>query len=267
MVEDEDRSPTFRHPDYWSQLTTEEKADQMVILNQFKIISIAGFSSHYFKEISSLNRSIEETLNKDLRLDKNKPAEKRPPLENVLEEIKKNRTRNNKHQNDQEDAFEAKSPNHFPLLGIITRRSNHLMSVKGKPISLKSRYKGAIDVTIRNPGEFSNFLDQGKFQRQHMSSLLSQCFDPCFTFNSVYHNVARLINRRVIKSLPNYTMPMTHRVHKDHYPLLRKLGQLFFETQKLSARRNLLIENTSISDMKNYLLGLALTSSQQHVST
>ena len=93
MVEHEDKNPTFPHPDNWSQLTTEEKADEMVIQNQLKIISVADFSSHYFKEISSLSKYVEDTLNKDSRLDRNKPAEKRPPLETVLEEIKKTRSK------------------------------------------------------------------------------------------------------------------------------------------------------------------------------
>ena len=171
---------------------------------------MAEFSPHYFKESPSLSKYVKDKLNRDSRLDRNQAVDKRPSLDAVLEEIKKSRSRNNAHQNDKKDAFQAKTSDDFSLLGLITRRSTQLMSVKGKPISLKSRSKGAIDVTIRNPEEFSSFLNQGRFQRQHMSSLLSQCFDPCFTFNAIYHNVARLINRRVIKSAPN-PMPMTHK--------------------------------------------------------
>ena len=197
----------------------------------------------------------------DSRLDRNQSKEKRPSLEAVLEEIKMTRSRNNQHQNDEADAFRAKTSDDFPLLGLITRRSDHLMAVKGKPISLKTRSKGAVDVTIRNTDEFSNFLKQGRFQRQHISSLLSQCFDPCFTFNAVYHNVARLINRRVIKSV-SHTMPMTHRIQKDHYPLLRKLAQLFFETQTLTAKRYLLLEGVTMKNMRNYLLGFSDGSNQ-----
>ena len=63
MVEHEDKNPTFPHPDNWSQLTTEEKAVEIVIRNQLKIISAADFSSHYFKEISSLSKHVEDTLN------------------------------------------------------------------------------------------------------------------------------------------------------------------------------------------------------------
>merc|ERR1712208_124028 len=238
MIEEEDKNPTFPHPENWNELTLQEKADIMVIVLQIKIICVVDFNSHYFKEISSLSKSVEETLNKDTRLDINKPAENRPDLDKVLKEIQRTRTKNNGHQNNQEDSFQQKNKDDFPLLGLITKRSNGMYSIKGKPISLRSRAKSAIDITIRNLGEFSNFLNQGHFQRQHISSLLSQCFDPSFTFNAIYHNVARLINRKVLKSTSS-TMPMTYRIQKEHYPLLNKLADLFFETQTLSVPRHL----------------------------
>merc|ERR1712115_345626 len=120
---------------------------------------------------------------------------------------------------------------------------------------------GAIDITIRNTGEFTNFLHLGKFQRQHISSLLSQCFDPSFTFNAIYHNVARLINRRILQST-SFTMPMTYKIQEEHYPILSKLAELFFETQTLSVPRHLLLKNTSSFDMRNYLIGFSDGSNQ-----
>merc|ERR1711873_360426 len=86
MIEEEDRNPTFKHPDNWSTLTIEEKGDIMAIVLQLKIISVADFSSHYFKEVSSLSKSVEENLNKDTRLDINKATEQSPELEKVLQE-------------------------------------------------------------------------------------------------------------------------------------------------------------------------------------
>merc|ERR1712089_53264 len=145
------------------------------------------------------------------------------------DEIKRTRSKHNRHQNNQMDSFKQKTKDDFPLLGLITNRSNGMYSIKGKPISFRSRAKLAIDITIRNLGEFSNFLNLGKFQRQHISSLLSQCFDPTFTFNAIYHNVARLINRRILQST-SFTMPMTYRIQEEHYPILSKLAELFFET-------------------------------------
>ena len=70
-----------------------------------KLICVADFSSHYFKEVSSLSTSIEQVLNKDSRLDINAPKENHPDLDNVLQEIKKAKTRVNKHQNNQGDSF------------------------------------------------------------------------------------------------------------------------------------------------------------------
>merc|ERR1711867_30159 len=192
-------------------------------------------------------------LNRDTRLDVNKVTEQRPELEQVLQEIARNRSRNNKHQNEQEDSFKQKTKDDFPLLGLITNRSNGMYSIKGKPILFRSRAKSAIDITIQNLGEFSNFLNQGHFQRQHISSLLSQCFDPSFTFNAIYHNMARLINRRVLKSTPG-TMPINYKIKKEHYPLLNKLADLFFQTQSLSVPKHLLLPNTRLINMRNYLL-------------
>ena len=165
-----------------------------------KLISIADFSSHYFKEVSSLSKIFEQVLNNDSKLDINAPKEDRPSLDNVLKEIQRTRTRVNNHQNSQKDSFKKKSPDDFSLLGLTTNRNSQLLYVKGKPISFKSRAKGTLDITIRNPQEFSNFLHQGGFQRQHMSSMLSQVFDPSFIFNAVYHNISRWINRRIVKS-------------------------------------------------------------------
>lgn len=93
MIEEEDKNPTFPHQNNWDDLPLEEKGDIMVIVLQIKIICVADFNSHYFKEISSLSKSVEELLNKDTRLDINKPAEKRPELDKLLDEIKRTRTK------------------------------------------------------------------------------------------------------------------------------------------------------------------------------
>ena len=162
MIEEEDLSATFEHPENWDQLNLQEKADLTVINNMVKLICVAGFSSHYFKEVSSLSTSIEEQLNKDSRLDVNAPQEQHPDLKCVLQEIQRSRTKTNQHQN------QPKTKDYFLPLGLTTNRISQLMSVKGKPISFKSRSKGAVDITIKNPQEFTRFLESGKFQRTHM---------------------------------------------------------------------------------------------------
>ena len=49
-------------------------------------------------------------------------------------------------------------------------------------------------------------------------------------------------------------MPMTSRIQKEHFPILEKLSQLFFETQKLLAGRNILLPDKKTKDMKNYVI-------------
>ena len=52
-------------------------------------------------------------------------------------------------------------------------------------------------------------------------------------------------------------MPMTYKIKKEHFPLLEKLSQLFFETQTLQVQRYILLPNTKVKDIKNYLLGFS----------
>ena len=87
MIEEEDINHTFEHPPNWNQLTTQHKADLTVINNMIKLICVADFSSHYFKEVLSLSTDIEEQLNKDTRIDVNAPKDQHPNLKNVLLEI------------------------------------------------------------------------------------------------------------------------------------------------------------------------------------
>ena len=58
MVEKEETNPTFKHPPNWSKLDNQERTDLIVINNMIKLISVADFSSHYFKEVSLMNASI-----------------------------------------------------------------------------------------------------------------------------------------------------------------------------------------------------------------
>ena len=96
-----------------------------------KLICVADFSSHYFKEVSSLSTRIEEQLNMDSKLDVNAPQEQRPDLKSVLQ---RSRTKINQHQNKGKDSFKLKTKDDFSLLGLTTNRISQLMSVKGKPI-------------------------------------------------------------------------------------------------------------------------------------
>ena len=103
-IKEEDTNHNFEHPPNWNQLTTQQKAYLIVINNMIKLVYVANFSSHYFNEVSSLSIDVEKLLNKDTRLDINAPQDKRPNLNNVLQEIKRTKTKINQHQDDGEDA-------------------------------------------------------------------------------------------------------------------------------------------------------------------
>ena len=87
-----------------------------------------------------------------------------------------------------------------------------------------------------------------------MSSLLSQVIDPAFIFKAVYHNVAKLVNRRILTTTPG-TLTITQKVSIRHFPILEKLSQLFFETQKLSTPTYALLPDTPVANLKKYLIG------------
>merc|ERR1712208_273344 len=53
------------------------------------------------------------------------------------------------------------------------------------------------------------------------------------------------------------TMPMNYRIKKEHYPSLNKLADLFFQAQSLSVPKHLLLPNTRLINMRNYLLGFS----------
>ena len=97
-----------------------------------------------------------------------------------------------------------------------------------------------------------------------MSSLLSQVCDPSFTFNCIYHNVARMINRVIIKS-ENKTITMAAKIKRKHFHMLEKLSELFFQTQTLQASRYMLLPQTKLKDLKNYIM--AFSDGSLHFST
>ena len=61
---------------------------------------------------------------------------------------------------------DSKTKIEFFLLGMTIDWTTHPMSAKGKPIYLKSRSKGTMDIAVRNLKGFSRFLELRKIQGQ-----------------------------------------------------------------------------------------------------
>ena len=164
-----------------------------------KLLSVIDFCDFEFKETSSLFEELEQFLNKDVQLACNKP---KPPLrdvQQVKDEILDTRRKFDWFKNQKDDEYPSNS-GMFKFLGLMTNRQTDEMRLKGKPISFKSRSKGNIDIIIRNTSEFSAFIQKGVFQRQHLSSLIAQSFDPLFVLIATYGNTARLVQRHILST-------------------------------------------------------------------
>ena len=71
------------------------------------------------------------------------------------------------YKNNLPDDFPS-NQDHFKFLGLLTERKDDLLKLRGKPLSLKSRSKGNIDMVCRNAREFEEYLSKGSFQRHHI---------------------------------------------------------------------------------------------------
>ena len=132
------------------------------------------------------------------------------------------------------------------------------MSLRGKAICFKSRTRGSIQITIRNTSELANFLNLEQFTRAHVSSLMAHAFDPASCFNSVYQNVARLLNREILRDPQNKEpLAMGTVIAPKWHPYILKLGTLYFEIQKLQVNRYPLVPDTPLKHMQNIIMGFS----------
>ena len=143
------------------------------------------------KDVQALDEKVQKILNQDSRLDRNSTEPvTRPDSNKVKEEILKDKSKNSKHHNAEPDEFPAVPEHSFKCLGLVTEKVTDLLSLKPKPIYFKMGSHQPASVIIRNIGEFKNFLDSDQFRRSHVSALMAMSFEPMFTFNAVYHNIA-----------------------------------------------------------------------------
>ena len=97
----------------------------------------------------------------------------------------------------------ALSDDHFYYLGMTVHRNCDLLSVRTRPVQLRSRLKGCIDITLRNMGEVRNFLKSGKFTRAHLASICSGIYCPQNHLDAIFSNVARTVQRYIVTGSGN----------------------------------------------------------------
>ena len=266
MVDDENKNPTFVHPDNWDYMTDLERSHMLVKVIFLKLLSVIDFCDFEFKETSSLFKEIEQFLNQDARLACNKPKPPLRDIQKVKDEILGTREKFDWFKNNMPNEFPSNN-NMFKFLGLLTDRQTDQMRLKGKPLSFKSKSKGNIDVVIRNSAEFYDFIQRDVFLRQHLSSLVAQAFCPLFLLIASYGNVARLIQRHILSTYNKKgVMPMSHQIDREHYSLLCKLAGFFFACQELTVPRYLLVKDVSAKNIRNVIYGFCDGSSQLSTS-
>ena len=125
---------------------------------------------------------------------------------------------------------------HFYYLGLTVHKGSDRLSLRAKPIQLKSKLKGHVDITLRNVAEFSNFLKLQKFTRSHLAALCNGVYCPQGNLDAVYSNIARLIQRHII-SEAGAVMSWSTKIDSKHFPILEKLATLYFKVQHLTMPR------------------------------
>ena len=136
----------------------------------------------------------------------------------------------------------------FVYLGMTISRQFDTMALRSKPILLRSKSKGTVDVVLRNVNEFSNFLTAGKFNRAHLAALVNAVYCPQNHLNAIYSNVARKTMRHVLAH-NEAKLSWVSIIEKSLFPILIKLAELYFLVQQLSIPRHCLLpENISNLD-------------------
>ena len=87
---------------------------------------------------------------------------------------------------------------HFYYLGLTLNRQLDTLSLRSKPIYLRSKSKGPVNVIIRNINEFKSFLAADKFNKTHLAALVNAVFCPQGHLSAIYSNVSKKIMNHIV---------------------------------------------------------------------
>ena len=132
------------------------------------------------------------------------------------------------HKTNDPDDFPS-NKGHFKFLGLLTCKDKDILKLRAKPLSLKSRSKGSVDLVCRNSLEFQTYLSRGVLQRHHFASIQTQLFDPSFFLNGVFYNISKLLNREITSQYEGSgAMPWLHKIDPKYYFKINKLVKFYF---------------------------------------
>ena len=125
------------------------------------------------------------------------------------------------------------SDDHFFYLGLTVHRNTDRLSVRSRPIQLKSRLKGCVDITLRNMGEVRNFLKLGRFTKSHLASVCSGIYCPQNHLDAIFSNIARTIQCYILNDT-EIALTWSSKLDSKYFNVLEKLTELYFKVQHLS---------------------------------
>ena len=83
-------------------------------------------------------------------------------------------------------------------MGLQVCRKMENILLKPKPLFLRTKQKGPVDITNHNIGELKTYIAQKGFTRANLAALVESLYCPMATLNAVYSNVAQAIYRHVL---------------------------------------------------------------------
>ena len=249
-IETEIKIPTFCHdiiPAYQS-LRLTQRADLVTIAKALKILHVLDFAGFSIKKFQSTSYRVECTLNVDDRLmvKQTDHSNLRPDQDALRDEILCRRQKETNYANTKPAEHPLILEDQYTYLGMTISRTNDKMSLRSKPIMLRSKNKGPVDIVLRNLSEFDSFTERGIFNKSHLAALISGVYCPQQHLNAIYSNVGWKTMRYVILHSSNPLTWVT-KLQLSLFPVIRKLAELYFLIQKLSIPRFCLL----LADLKD----------------
>ena len=254
-IQSEIKSPTMNpESDFeFKDLSLTNQADVLTIFETQKTLSVLDFSGFQTKKIKSNSTYVQRILNMDTRLEfkTSKHLDHRPDQMLLKEEILQQRNKVDFFANTDPDDYPEFHQGMYLYLGMVIDRHTDKLSLKPRALCLRKKLKGVQDIILRNLGELTTFLTQGKFTKSHLHALSHGLYCPQQSLTAVYNAVAKKMCRTINIQSPSATWQS--KVDPIHYPVITKVTDLYFRTQKFNVDRFCLLKQP-MEDTRYYLI-------------
>ena len=230
--------PTFQHPKNFASFPITRQADWFCIAKAMRLLQVTDFNGLQYKKFSSPSHFVQSTLNVDKRLAifNTKHTTDRPDQALLAQEILDKRQTDVKYANTLPPDYPELHDDLHAYLGMLVCRRTQNLFLRPKPLFLRKRLRGRVDITIRNTQEFASFLTLHGLSRAQMSALTASLYCPQLTLNGIYSNVARLVQRHILVHSEGH-LTWASKISENFFPILEKLCSFYFKCQFISQPR------------------------------